>query len=77
MNGKYTLLILNLHIKIYIPKKKNKPVANFYVGLFFLFGNTFYTPPHNSGGVLWFHIGHPCVRPSVSRPSVRSFFVSG
>ena len=30
---------------------------------------TFYTPPHNSGRVLWFHIGHPCVCPSV-RPSV-------
>ena len=30
----------------------------------------FYTPPHNSGGVLWFHVGHPCVHPSVVRPSV-------
>ena len=20
--------------------------------------NDFYTPPHNSGGVLWFHVGH-------------------
>ena len=27
------------------------------------------TPPHNNGGVLWFHIGRPCVRPSVLRPS--------
>ena len=25
----------------------------------------FYTPPYNSGGVLWFHVGCPCVRPSV------------
>ena len=25
----------------------------------------FYTPPHNSGGVLWFHFGRPCVYPSV------------
>ena len=25
----------------------------------------FYTPPHNSGGVLWFHVGRPCVCPSV------------
>ena len=33
----------------------------------------FYTPSHNSGGVLWFHVGHPCVRPSV-RPSVRFLF---
>ena len=24
-----------------------------------------YTPPHDSGGVLWNHIGCPCVRPSV------------
>ena len=30
--------------------------------------NPFYTPPHNSGGVLWFHVGRPCVRPS-GRPS--------
>ena len=24
----------------------------------------FYTPPHNSGGALWFHVGRPCVCPS-------------
>ena len=24
----------------------------------------FYTPPHDSGGVLWFHVGRPCVCPS-------------
>ena len=29
----------------------------------------FYTPPHNSGRVLWFHVG----RPSVVRPSVFHF----
>ena len=29
-----------------------------------------YIPPHDSGGVLWFHVGRPCVRPSVIRPSV-------
>ena len=38
----------------------------------------FYTPPHNRGGVLWFHVGRPCVCPSVcpsvSRPSIRSSF---
>ena len=38
----------------------------------------FYTPPHNSGGILWFHVGRPCVcpsvRPSVSRTSVRFSF---
>ena len=22
------------------------------------------TPPHVSGGVLWFHVGRPCVHPS-------------
>ena len=27
----------------------------------------FYTPPHDSGGVLWFQVGRPCVRPSVVR----------
>ena len=32
---------------------------------------TFYTPPRNSGGVLWFHVGRPCVCPFVSRTSVR------
>ena len=31
----------------------------------------FYTPPHNSGGVLWFHVGRPCVCPSVHQLSVR------
>ena len=25
----------------------------------------FYIPPHNSGGVLWFHVGRLCVHPSV------------
>ena len=42
----------------------------------------FYTPPHYSGGVLWLHVGRPCVspsvRPSVVRPpSVCPFFLSG
>ena len=32
---------------------------------------TFYNPPHDSDGVLWFHHGRPCVGPSVSRTSVR------
>ena len=26
---------------------------------------SFYTPPHDSGGVLWFHVGRPCVSLSV------------
>ena len=25
----------------------------------------FYTQPHDSGWVLWFHVGRPCVCPSV------------
>ena len=29
----------------------------------------FYTPPHNSGGVLWFHVGRPFVCVDVLRPS--------
>ena len=32
----------------------------------------FYTLPHNSGGVLWFQVGRPCVS-----LSARPFFVSG
>ena len=31
----------------------------------------FYTLPHDSGGVLWFHVGHPCVSSSVSHTFVR------
>ena len=34
----------------------------------------FYTPPHNSGGVLRFHVERPCVCPSVVRPSFRFSF---
>ena len=34
----------------------------------------FYTPPHDSGGVLSFHYGRPCVCPSVVRPPVRISF---
>ena len=34
---------------------------------YFFFSNTegisiFYSPPHDSGGVLWFHVDRPCVR---------------
>ena len=32
-----------------------------------------YTPPHDSGGVLWFHVDCQCARPSVVRSSVFSF----
>ena len=31
----------------------------------------FYTPPHDSGGVLWFHVERPCVCPSVHQSVVR------
>ena len=32
---------------------------------------SFYTPPHNSGGVSWFHVGRQWVCPSIRRTSVR------
>ena len=32
------------------------------------------TPPHVSGGKLCFDVGHPCVRPSVVRTSIRTSF---
>ena len=35
-------------------------VKRFYCCLYF-----FYTWPHDSGGVLWFHIGRPCVHVSI------------
>ena len=38
---------------------------------FYHFFFTFYTPPHNSDGVLWFHLGSPSVRLSIVCPSVR------
>ena len=37
------------------------------------FNQSFYIPPQDSGGVLWFHIG----RRSVTGPSVFPYFVSG
>ena len=33
--------------------------------------HTFYTPLQDSGGVLWFHVGRPCVCPSVRQSFVR------
>ena len=33
----------------------------------------FYASPQNSGGVLWFHVGRPCVCPSVRLPHVRPY----
>ena len=29
--------------------------------------HSFLYPPHDSGRILWFHIGRPCVCPSVSQ----------
>ena len=37
---------------------------------------SFYTPPHDSDGVLWFDVRHPCVCPSICqflRPSVHLY----
>ena len=42
-------------------------LLTFYLRLFY----HFYTPPQDSGGVLWFHVGRPHVRPSVSQSYVR------
>ena len=36
-------------------------------------GDPFYTPPHNSGGVLWFHVGCLSVRRMSVCPSFFSF----
>lgn len=36
----------------------------------------FCTPPHISGGVLCFNVGHLCVCLSIVRPSIRPFFIS-
>ena len=54
----------------YIEKKKTLFMVIFLYSLYILFGyrtrlyrkltiNGHYTPPHNSGGVLWFHVGRP------------------
>ena len=42
---------------------------------------SYYTPPNDSGGVLWFHVGCPCVCLSiclsVEHQSDHLFFISG
>ena len=49
------------HLKVTIPDTKwNRHLSSLY---------TFYTPPHNSGGVFW--LQRPCVLPSVRQTSVR------
>ena len=45
--------------------------------LYFQSFDPFYTPPHDSGGVLRFYIGRLCVCPSVSCTSTGPYFVSG
>ena len=34
----------------------------------------FHSPPYDSGGVLWFHVGHLCIRPSIC-PSISVSFL--
>ena len=36
----------------------------------------FYTSPHVSGGLLWYHVGYPCVRPYVRLSCVRPYVFS-
>ena len=59
-SGKIHMLSYLLTIKALITTTADEPF-NFCL---------FYTPPLYSGGVLWFRVGHLCVRPSV-HPSVR------
>ena len=33
---------------------------------------TFYTQPHDAGGVIWFQVGRPCVSPSFAHAYFRS-----
>ena len=35
---------------------------------------SFYTPPHDNGGVQWYHVGHPCVCPSICPSSMHPYF---
>ena len=37
----------------------------------------FYTLPHDSGEVLWYHVSCQCVRPSVCRTFFCPYFLSG
>ena len=61
-----TLLYYVLTLKV--------PVTTAADDLFRFFLKHFYTPPHDSGGVLWFHVGRPCVyRPPVHQSYVRPF----
>ena len=74
-----SLFVTTYHIKGLITTATDNIIYIyiFFFFLYFLYLFTFYTPPHDSGGVLWFHAGRPCVCPSVSqsvfRPPVRPF----
>ena len=51
-------------MRCFLDKEPNNAVS-FYDHSLFSWSNDFvifYTPPYDSGGVLWFHIGHPSVR---------------
>ena len=39
--------------------------CSFIYLLYFILCSSFYTLPHGSGGILWFHVGRPCVSPFV------------
>ena len=59
-------LLLDLELNI----KDNLLVFRWELIVLLLLQICFFIPaPHNSGGVLWFHVGRPWVRPSV-HPSV-------
>ena len=65
----YLLLWLLIVLIVFVP-------VDFLLQLYYY--EAFYTPPYNSGGVLWYHVGCLCVRssfcpsvlPSVCCPSV-------
>ena len=56
----------NAHYQVLIQQEYRGDVQN-------MNSQHFYTPPHNSGRVLWFHVGRPWVRPLYVRPSVFRF----
>ena len=60
------IFCINIDIDEVLLLDKNKDL-----GLIFYSHFPFYTQPPDSGGVLSFHIGCPCVRPSVCRTSAR------
>ena len=68
-----------LHTHIHHHAPCPLPLTITDLDILFTFGWTifiptlFYTPPHNSSRVLWFHVGRPWVGPSVC-PSIRFSF---